>query len=1049
MKTRIFAFAALLVITPAAFCQAHSQEQGPPQPGTKTTPPAVSANFGKLPLSFEANQGQADPAVKFLSHGNGYSLLLTDSAAVLELSKPDPATQTRTMKAMGMNPSTLARARRPVALKTDVVRMELPGAQQNAPVGGTEQLPGKSNYFVGKDPAKWHTNVPTYAKVRYSGVYPGVDLVYYGNQRQLEYDFVIAPGASTKPVKLHFAGASQLKLDSNGDLAVIAKNGEIAFHKPVVYQEKDGQRQPVDGRFTLLAGKTVGFQLGEYDHSRELVIDPVLAYSTYLSGSFSDYIVAIAADGESNVYAASVAGSTDFPFTTGAYRTKGVGTGRLATSVIAVTKFNPAGSGLVYSTFFGGSGTNNGTTVRGDNISSIAVDSSGAAYLTGYAASLDFPLTPGAFDTDNPGGGPDGSDYVYVAKLSPSGSALDYSTLLGDGNNTAVAVDAGGHAYVTGTGLSTSFPVTPGAFDTTATVGGSFITKLNPTGSGLVYSTFLPGASTTALAIDSSASVYVTGLAGIAYGVNANGLPTTPGAFQATNNNISGYGAPFVAKFNPAGSELSYATYISGNPEIDSVNGIAVDGQGYAYITGSTNSTNFPITHGAYDTVDGGTFVTKVNLDGTKLVYSTYLGGKGMVGTTAPGGSPLYGTFAAQGIAVDSVGHAFITGNTTDPTYPTTPGAIQTVNMDPEGFGGVAFLAELDSAGSSLLYSTFLGGTGLPGIGFEDSTLGDESLGVAIDPLGNVYIGGLTFSHDFPVTGNAFQQKDPTLTSAGFLAKFVFNGITTTTVTTAGTPEPAGSKVTSTAYVIAEDGSIPYGELQFTVDGAYVGASLLDETGHAEYSTTSLTTGTHTIEATYLGTSALAASSGVVTETITGQVATPDVVPVGGTYPTTQQVTITDTTSNAVIHYTTDGTMPTAASPIYSAPITVSSTITVKTIAVSGSNAPSASATAAYTITPSAKSTKSSLTVSPTTPTLGEPILLKATVTTLDGTTAAGTVTFLHGNVPIGTATLSGGVASFTAALQETGTHSITANYSGSATERASQSPAVVVDVNP
>ncbi len=393
MKTRISAFAALLAFTPAAFCQANSPDQSLPRTGTKPITPTVSANYGKLPLSFEANQGQADPRAKFLSHGNGYSLLLTDTAAVLELSKPDPASQgPSTPKIAGMSPVALARARRPVAMKTDVVRMELSGARHHSPVVGDDPLPGKSNYFVGNDSAKWHTNIPTYAKVKYNGVYPGVDLVYYGNQQQLEYDFVVAPGATARLVKLHFSGATQLQLSSDGDLAVIAKNGKIAFHKPVIYQEKDGQRQPVEGNFTLLAKNTVGFEIGDYDHRRELIIDPVLAYSTYLTtGTANALAVGMAIDSAGDVFIAGP--GIGSPATNGSYR-NGSGGG-----LISVIKVNPAGTGLVYSAIFGGTTVTENYQV--DAVSAIAVDSAGNAYVTGQAGTTDYPVTSGAYQTVN------------------------------------------------------------------------------------------------------------------------------------------------------------------------------------------------------------------------------------------------------------------------------------------------------------------------------------------------------------------------------------------------------------------------------------------------------------------------------------------------------------------------------------------------------------------------------------------------------------------------------------------------------------------------
>lgn len=270
---------------------------------------SLAGNYGKLPLSFEENRGQSDPQVKFVSRGNGYSLFLTDSAAVLALTKGSPAkSMPGPLATTGMRTAAAAKL-----AKTDLVRMELVGASKSIKVSGAERLPGTANYFIGNDPAKWHSSVPTYAKVRYDGVYPGVDLVYYGNQSQLEYDFVVAPEADTRGIRLHFAGAKKLKLDSNGDLEVIARNGQVAFHKPVVYQEIEGKRRSVEGSFELQAKSSINFKLGTYDHSRAIVIDPTLAYSTYLSGDGTDIPFGVAVDAEGSAYVAGSTTSSDFP----------------------------------------------------------------------------------------------------------------------------------------------------------------------------------------------------------------------------------------------------------------------------------------------------------------------------------------------------------------------------------------------------------------------------------------------------------------------------------------------------------------------------------------------------------------------------------------------------------------------------------------------------------------------------------------------------------------------------------------------------------------
>jgi len=407
-------------------------------------------------------------------------------------------------------------------------------------VTGLAELPGKSNYFIGNDPKKWRTNVPNYAKVKYENVYPGVDLVYYGNQRQLEYDFVVQPGADPKPIKLGFTGdvkrkqAAALRVDGNGDLVVGTNGGEVIFHKPLVYQPgarheprtknqerrakneepRTTKKEVIDGNYVLKESQ-VTFEIARYDKTRPLVIDPALVYSTYLGGSSFDLGQVIAVDASGNAYVTGQTGSTDFPATAGAFRTTFSGGNNDA----FVSKLNAAGSALLYSTYLGG---------RNDDFGyGIAVDASGNAYVAGLTYSSDFPTTPGAFQTIYAGG----SNVAFVSKLNAAGSALLYSTYLGSGFATGIAVNSSGNAYVTGE-AGPNFPTTAGAFQ--ATSGGdqnAFISMLDPDGSALVYSTYLGGRGPDTgdgIAVDASGNAYVTGRAGSSY------FPTTPGAFQTT-----------------------------------------------------------------------------------------------------------------------------------------------------------------------------------------------------------------------------------------------------------------------------------------------------------------------------------------------------------------------------------------------------------------------------------------------------------------------------------------------------------------------------------
>src|SRR5438445_218920 len=468
----------------------------------------VSQSYGKLPLHFEANQGQTHQDVRFLARGPGYSLYLTADEAVLVLTKPNPQAK-RDLRSTPERLGTQARG------TPAVVRMSLVGAAPKPLVSGLDELPGKANYLIGKDPAKWRTNVPTYAKVHYRAVYPGIDLVYYGNQRQLEYDFVVSPGANPERIVLGFQGAERLEINAEGELVLHAAGGAIRQRVPVIYQEIDGVRTRIEGRYVLKDPHRVGFQVAAYDQSRPLVIDPTLVYSTYLGGSISDDGYGIAVDAAGSAYVTGLAGSTDFPTASPLQAAYGGGGDAF------VSKLNAAGSTLLYSTYLGGSGYDYGY--------GIAVDAAGSAYVTGQTTSTDFP-------TVNPlqaasGGGV--SDAV-VSKLDATGSALLYSTyLVGSGRDggSDIAVDAGGKAYVTGSTSSTNFPT---ANPLQAASGGgltdAFVSKLNAAGSALLYSTYLGGSSRDAgrgIAVDAAGSAYVTGWTTSTNFPTASPLPST------------------------------------------------------------------------------------------------------------------------------------------------------------------------------------------------------------------------------------------------------------------------------------------------------------------------------------------------------------------------------------------------------------------------------------------------------------------------------------------------------------------------------------------
>ncbi len=528
----------------------------------------LTAAYGQLPLSFQINKGQTDHRVNFLTQGAGYTTFLTRSGAVMEL-----------QQASGGN----------------VVKMELRGANPASHAVGLDRQASVSNDFVGNNPAKWHTNIANYGAVAYKGVYHGVNLVYHGDQQQLEYDFVVQAGASAGVIRLAFGGAPAKSLDGQGNLILHTSGGDMVEQAPVAYQVVNGVEHAVASRFTLGRKGQVGFQVGHYDHGKSLVIDPVssLSYSTYLGGAGA-YTKGsgIAVDSSGDTYVTGVTLSPKFPTTKGAFQTSGAFINTIGFGGF-VTKFDATGSALVYSTFLGGISP-----------SGIAVDSTGNAYITG--STYDAPPLKNAFQATAGGGGD-----AFVTKLNASGSALVYSTYLGGSGQdsaTGIAVDGSGNVYVLGNTVSTNFPTTAGSLQPVLGAEQAFVSKLNPTGSALVYSTYLGGTAETyasGIAVDKSGDAYVTGW------TPSSAFPTTPGAFQSGSS-----GGAIVAKLNATGSALVYAAQLGDGKG----SGIAVDASGNAYVTGIAVAPDFPTTAGAFQTTFGtptDAFVTELNAAGT------------------------------------------------------------------------------------------------------------------------------------------------------------------------------------------------------------------------------------------------------------------------------------------------------------------------------------------------------------------------------------------------------------------------------------------------
>jgi hypothetical protein len=691
-----------------------------------SAPARVKAEYGKLPLSFEANQGQTDSKVKFLTRGSGYALFLTANEAVLRLRNERAAGH-----AHDSNDPTPA-----------VLRMKFEGTNANPKITGLAELPGKSNYFIGNDPRQWRTDIPTYSKVRYEAIYPGVDLVYYGTQgRQLEYDFVVAAGADPRQIKLSFAGADKLELDGQGDLLVHSAARQMRMHKPSVYQEKDRVKEEVAGRYTLNGEQEVGFDIAAYDAARPLVIDPVLAYSTFLGGTGEDTGVEIAVSAHGNAFVTGITTSLNFPTEPDDARF-GPGGG----SEAFVTKFNAAGNQLIYSTYLGGSSNENyydDLELPGVTYGGIAIDRNGNAYVTGSTRSSDFPSTPGAYQQTLKG-----LSDTFVTKLNAAGNTLLYSTLLGqNGVNAAdggqgIALDPAGQAYVTGHDYSGGLPVNGFAGHAAGCDG--YVGKLNTTGSGLLYSTYFGGNSCNlgwSIAVDSNQNAFVTGE------TSSTNFPTTPGAFDTTcgtDGACNGKDDFFVTKVDTklAGpGSLTYSTYLGGSGEerVTYNGSVAVDTAGkLIYVTGLTASVDpadFPIKNAAQPnpTCDSSgcsaeAFITKLDISlplksgFDQIVYSTYLGGPG--------------TEIGTGIAADVDGNAYIAG-ASGGTFPSTEGLPTCI--DPG-----AFVAKLNAQGE-IKFATCISGLGQ-----------DTGLDIAIDPAGCAYVTGFTESNNYP-TVKAFQ----------------------------------------------------------------------------------------------------------------------------------------------------------------------------------------------------------------------------------------------------------------------------------------------------
>jgi len=688
----------------------------------------------KLPMGFEPNVGQANAQAKFLARGEGYTVFLTPGEAVLGL-RNGTGTQPRDLAGDSVSSSEHRAG--------DTLRIKLIGANSELVLAGIDELPGKSNYLKGNQPGNWHVGIPTYRKVAERGVYSGIDLVYYGTQRQLEYDFVLAPEADPRVIQLAIDGPKKLHIDTQGELVARVAGGEVHLKKPVAYQEANSGKQTVAANYVLRRDGGVAFHLGKYDKSRTLVIDPILSYSTYLGGSNIDGANAIAVAPDKTAFITGGTYSLDFP-TAHPLQPNHGGPDDFFKDAF-VSKLSADGSTLLYSTYLGG--------VAEDVGYGIAVDAFGDAYVTGTTESRDFPVpsTVPSFNSLCGGDGQCGATWnpqgflvrnAFVIKLNPEGSAPLYSGFLGYYENVigqAIAVDANQIAYVTGqvgpnitpTVVITPpklppppFPITVNAAQPTFAGGATeaFVGKISATGNTIEYLTYLGGSDEEigyGVAVDRTANAYVTGLT---YSTNfpvVNPLQPTYG----------GAGDAFFAKVNTNGSgpsSLVYSTYLGGS-NLDQGNGVAVDSNGIAYIAGFAGAGTLPFaTVGSFSGGDADAFAAKIDATKTgagSLLYFRYFGG-----SAADSGN---------GIAVDPSGNAYVTGSTVSADFPITAAAFQAKYG---GGNADAFATKLDPTGATLLYSSFLGGTNT-----------DIGYGIAVDQTGAAYIAGQTCSLDFPL----------------------------------------------------------------------------------------------------------------------------------------------------------------------------------------------------------------------------------------------------------------------------------------------------------
>jgi len=846
--------------------------------------PSASQNerlnlIGKLPLSFEMNEGQADSGVSFFSRGPGYGIFFSPDKVRLVLHYA--LTQSKLeIPVFHKNPTNYG---------VDLINMELNNANINSNIEPMDKLPGVCNYFIGNDRTKWHTGIKLYSGVKLTNIYPGIDLKYYGNQGQLEHDFTVTPGVDPGIIQWKISGTENKNINESGDLVLKTPHGEVDWKSPQCYQWVDGQKQVVEGHYSLLPGDLIGFKIGIYRKDLPLVIDPYLVYSTYLGGSNRDSISGIAVDASGDAYVYGYTSSINFPTITGAFQTSLKGSSNLF-----VTEFNPSGSALIYSTYIGGSGI--------DISYGMVLDGSNNVYITGQTDSPDFPMV-NAYQTTTGG--------VFVSEVNPTGNGLVYSTYLGGGGDIGygIAVDGTGSAYVTGLTKSTTFPtVNPFQAAFAGSIGNAFITKFSPGGNTLDYSTYLGGSlggslgtgdAGSAIAVDGTGAAYITG------STKSTNFPTL-NPYQAT---LNGSQNAFVTKINPVGNTLAYSTYLGGNNGSVlglSGNSIAVDSSGCAYVTGSTNATDFPILN-AFQSANGGggtdAFLTKFNPAGNSVAFSTYLGGNG--------------DDIGFGIALDPSNDIYLAVYTSSTNMP----MVNPIQSTLPGSGSI-FVGEFTPTASSLIYSTYWGGSSY-----------DEPDAIALDNSGDAYVAGTMIGGTFP-TVNPYQASYGGGVWDGFVFEIANGPTRTPTLSPTYTQSP-----TSTAT--------------WTITSTPTATSTSTPTPTISSTSTQTDSPTDTQTSTYTGTFT---PSNTQTETLTfSMTPTPTVTPtqtqtftltLSPTYTNTPSITNTPTTTS-----TDTITNTPSCTPTYS--MTFTSTVSMTpTPSFTASSTASPTSTITFTFSP-------------------------------------------------------------------------------------------------